>query len=206
MEVYVYDMLTKSITAEKHAEDLRETFDVLRKYKMKLNPNKCVFGVLSGRFLGFQVHQKGIEVNPEKIKALKEMASPRTLKEIQRLTGCLASLNRFIAKSMDKCALFFKAIKKKEKGSSGVKNVTTSSVLIRLEEGIQKPVYYTSKALLPVETRYSSTEKIALALITIARKLRPYFQAHMIEVYTDCPLKLILQKPELSSRLTSRTK
>ena len=73
-----------------------------------------------------------------------------------------------------------------------VTEVATSSVLIRLEEGVQRPVYYTSKALLPVETRYSPAEKIALALITAARKLRPYFQAHTIEVYTNCPLKLIL--------------
>ncbi|KAK0578013.1 hypothetical protein LWI29_003667 [Acer saccharum] len=94
MEVYVDDMLTKSTTVEKHSEDLKETFDILRKYKMKLNLSKCVFGVLSGRFLGFQVHQRGIEVNPEKIKALEGMASPKTLKDIQRLTGCLASLNR----------------------------------------------------------------------------------------------------------------
>ncbi|KAK1563327.1 hypothetical protein Q3G72_026076 [Acer saccharum] len=236
MEVYVDNMLTKSVTAEKHSEDLKETFDVLRRYKIKLNPSKCVFGVLSGRFLGFQVHQRGIEVNPEKIKALEEMALPKSLKDVQRLTGCLASLNRFIAKSTDKCAPLFKAIKKgkglewseecetafqklKEylgrapilsKPMDGeilylylsVTEVATSSILIRLEEGIQRPVYYTSKALLPAETRYSPAEKIAFALITAARKLRPYFQAHAIEVYTDYPLKLILQKPELLGRLT----
>ena len=63
-------------------------------------------------------------------------------------------------------------------------------------------MYYTSKTLLLADTRYSPAEKIALALITSARKLRPYFQAHTIEVYTDCPLKLILQKPEVSGRLT----
>ena len=63
-------------------------------------------------------------------------------------------------------------------------------------------MYYTSKALLPAETRYSPAEKVALALITVARKLRLYFQEHAIKVYTDCPLKLILQKPELSGRLT----
>ncbi|KAK0581993.1 hypothetical protein LWI29_020215 [Acer saccharum] len=84
MEVYVDDMLTKSTTVEKHTEDLKETFDVLKKYQMKLNPSKCVFGVPSGRFLGFQVHQRGIEVNPEKIKALEGMASPKTLKDVQR--------------------------------------------------------------------------------------------------------------------------
>ena len=62
-------------------------------------------------------------------------------------------------------------------------------------------MYYTSKALLPAETRYSLVEKMALALITAARKLRPYFQAHKIGVYTKCPLKLILQKPEVSGKL-----
>ncbi|KAK0582161.1 hypothetical protein LWI29_022202 [Acer saccharum] len=83
-----------------------------------------------------------------------------------------------------------------------VSEAATSSVQVRQEEGIQKPIYYTSKALLPAETRYSPAEKMALALITAARKLRPYFQAHKIGVYTNCPLKLILQKPEVSDRLT----
>ncbi|KAK0571069.1 hypothetical protein LWI29_010549 [Acer saccharum] len=83
-----------------------------------------------------------------------------------------------------------------------VSESVTSSILVRQEEGIQKPVYYTSKALLPAETRYSPTEKMALALMTAARKLRLYFQAHKIGVYTNCPLKLILQKPEVSGRLT----
>ncbi|KAK0599830.1 hypothetical protein LWI29_009014 [Acer saccharum] len=83
-----------------------------------------------------------------------------------------------------------------------VSEAATSSVLVRQEDGIQKPIYYTSKALLPAETRYSPAEKMALALITVARKLRPYFQAHKIGVYTNCPLKLILQKPEISGRLT----
>ncbi|KAK0601176.1 hypothetical protein LWI29_021919 [Acer saccharum] len=112
MEVYVDDMLTKSITADKHIDDLRETFDVLTRYGMKLNPAKCVFGVPSGRFLGYQVHQRGIEVSPNKIQALAKMISLKTLKDVQRLTGCLASLNRFIAKSTDRCLPFFKALKR----------------------------------------------------------------------------------------------
>ncbi|KAK0599178.1 hypothetical protein LWI29_003000 [Acer saccharum] len=236
MEVYVDDMLTKSITADRHTDDLRETFDVLVRYGMKLNPVKCVFGVPSGRFLGYQVHQRGIEVNPEKIQALAKMVSPRTLKDVQKLTGCLASLSKFIAKSTDRCLPFFKALKKGkgvewnedcEKAFQALKitldrhrcyqnrkqekyctctcpssEVATSSVLVRQEDGIQKPIYYTSKALLPAETRYSPAEKMALALIIVARKLRPYFQAHKIGVYTNCPLKLILQKPEVSGRLT----
>ncbi|KAK0593629.1 hypothetical protein LWI29_010571 [Acer saccharum] len=214
MEVYVDDMLTKSITADRHTDDLRETFDVLVRYGMKLNPAKCVFGVPSGRFLGYQVHQRGIEVNPEKIQALAKMVLLRTLKDVQKLTGCLASLSRFIAKSTDRCLPFFKALKKGkgiewnedcEKAFQALKDylgqapllskpetrvtlymylsvfeAATSSVLVRQEDGIQKPIYYTSKALLPAETRYSPAEKMALALITAARKLRPYFQAHKI--------------------------
>ncbi|KAK0580936.1 hypothetical protein LWI29_007867 [Acer saccharum] len=83
-----------------------------------------------------------------------------------------------------------------------VSEAAISFALVRQEDGIQKPIYYTSKALLPAETRYSPAEKMALALITAVRKLRPYFQAHKIGVYTNCPLKLILQKPEVSGRLT----
>ncbi|KAK0597463.1 hypothetical protein LWI29_025521 [Acer saccharum] len=82
MEVYVDDMLTKSITADKHVDDLRETFDVLTRYGMKLNPAKCVFGVPFGKFLGYQVHQRGIEANLDKIQALARMVSLKTLKDV----------------------------------------------------------------------------------------------------------------------------
>ncbi|KAL5580705.1 hypothetical protein UlMin_013147 [Ulmus minor] len=77
-----------------------------------------------------------------------------------------------------------------------------STVLIREEEGKQSPVYYVSKALLDAETQYSQLEKLALALIIAARKLRPYFQCHPITVLTSFPLKNILHKLELSGRLT----
>ena len=67
VEVYVDDMLVKSLDEKKHLDDLQETFDTLRRHQMKLNPNKCAFGVSSGKFLGFMVSQKGIEANPDKI-------------------------------------------------------------------------------------------------------------------------------------------
>ena len=82
MEVYVDDMLVKSLKAPDHVKDLEETFALLRKYKMKLNPNKCAFGVESGKFLGFIVNQHRIEANPEKIRALMEIKSPRRVKEV----------------------------------------------------------------------------------------------------------------------------
>ena len=79
---------------------------------MKLNPSKCAFGVSSGKFLGFIVSQRGIKANPEKVKAILEMSSPRTTKEVQSLTGRVAALNRFVFKARDKCLPFFKTLKK----------------------------------------------------------------------------------------------
>ena len=111
MEVYVDDMLVKSKEELAHLDDLRETFTTLKQYQMKLNPSKCVFGVASGMFLGFMVSQRGIEANPEKVQAIINMVSPRTIKEVQKLTGRIAALNRFVSRAMDKCLPFFKTLK-----------------------------------------------------------------------------------------------
>ena len=85
VQVYVNDMLVKSLCEEDHLDDLRETFNTLRSYNMKPNPNKCTFSVAAGKFLGFMVSQRGIEVNPEKIRAIVELEPPRTVKEVQSL-------------------------------------------------------------------------------------------------------------------------
>ncbi|KAL0411679.1 UNVERIFIED_CONTAM: Polyprotein P3 [Sesamum latifolium] len=111
-EVYVDDILVKSKEAHQHVEDLEETFAVLRKYRLKLNPEKCAFGVSGGRFLGFIVTQRDIEANSIKIKAILDMGSPTNINEVQRLTGRIAALSRFISKSADKSLPFFKILKK----------------------------------------------------------------------------------------------
>jgi len=80
IEVYVDDMIVKSIT-EEHVEYLLKMFQRLRKYKLRLNPNKCTFGVRSGKLLGFIVSQNGIEVDPDKVKAIREMSAPKTEKK-----------------------------------------------------------------------------------------------------------------------------
>jgi hypothetical protein len=80
VKVYVDDILVKSKEEDSHLDDLRETFETLRKYQMKLNPSKCAFGVYSGKFLGFMVSQRGIEANPDKIKAILEMQPPKKSK------------------------------------------------------------------------------------------------------------------------------
>ncbi|GKV17243.1 hypothetical protein SLEP1_g27774 [Rubroshorea leprosula] len=111
LEVYVDDIVVKSSRAEDHLTDLAETFNNLRRCSMKLNPAKCTFDVESGNFLGFMVSRRGIEVNPEKIKAIEEMKPPRSTKDVQRLAGRVAALHRFISKSADKCLPFFKVLR-----------------------------------------------------------------------------------------------
>ena len=111
MEVYVDDMLVKSKSSMNHIADLEETFDALRKYKMKLNLTKCAFGVTSGKFLGFMVSECEIEAKPKKIHAIQEMAAPKSIKEIQCLTGRVAVLNRFVVRSAEWCLPFFQTLK-----------------------------------------------------------------------------------------------
>ena len=79
---------------------------------MKLNPSKCVFGVTAGKFLGFIVSQRGIEVNLEKVRAILELKPPRTVKVVQSLNGKVAALNRFVSKATDRCLPFFRILKK----------------------------------------------------------------------------------------------
>ncbi|KAM1262615.1 hypothetical protein ACFX2G_028336 [Malus domestica] len=115
MEVYVDDMLVKSKHADQHITNLSKTFTILKRYRMRLNPNKCAFGVSFGKFLGFMISQQGIEANPEKIKAILDMKEPVTSKDIQSLTGKVAALTRFIYKATNRCAIFFKALKGSKK-------------------------------------------------------------------------------------------
>ena len=112
VQVYMNDMLVKSQREEDYLEDLRETFDTLHSYNMKLNPGKCTFGVTAGKFLGFMVSQRGIEANPDKIRAIMEMKPPRNVKEVQSLNGKVAALNRFVSMAIDKCLPFFRTLKK----------------------------------------------------------------------------------------------
>ena len=86
MEVYIDDMMVKSTIAELHIAHLSEAFQILRNYNMKLNQAKCAFGVSARKFLGFIVNHRGIEANPDKIKAVLDMPSPSGIKEVQRLT------------------------------------------------------------------------------------------------------------------------
>ena len=112
MEAYIDDMVIKSRQIEEHLADLGETFSVLREHKLRLYVAKCSFGVSSGKFLGYMITHHGIEVNPEQIRAINSLHPPWNPKEVQKLTGIAAALNRFISRSMDKCRPFFQLFHK----------------------------------------------------------------------------------------------
>ena len=232
MDVYIYNMLVKSIK-ELHIAHLAEAFQVLKRYNMKLNPAKCAFGVSAGKFLGFIVNSRGIEANPDKKKVMLDMQLPSNTKEIQRLTGRITVLNRFVAKANDKCQPFLQVLKKAFQWDAlceeaftalktylssppilvspverelhtlylAVSDFSTSVALVKEQDRVQHLVYYCSQALRGEEERYPKMENLILALVTTARKLRPYFQAHTIEVPIEHPMKQILHKPKTSRRL-----
>ena len=112
IEIYIDDMVVKNKMVSEHLRDLRAIFEVLRNYKLRLNASKCSFGVGSGKFLGYVVTYRGIEVNPDQIKAINNLRSLQNPKEVQKLTGMAAALNRFISRSADRCRPFFLLINK----------------------------------------------------------------------------------------------
>ena len=112
VQVFVDDMLVKSLRENNHLDDLQKTFDTLRSYNMKLNPSKCMFGVTVGKFLGFMASQRGIEVNPEKVRAIMELGPPRTVNVVQSLNGKVMGLKKVVSNAMDKCLPFFRTLRK----------------------------------------------------------------------------------------------
>ncbi|GJX53975.1 reverse transcriptase domain-containing protein [Tanacetum coccineum] len=225
LEVYVDDLVIKSHTEDELVRDIVETFRALRKINMKLNPKKCTFGATEGMFLGYLIEPDGIKPCPEKTKAVIQLPSPRTLKEVQSLNGKLAGLNRFLSKSADKSLPLFKTLKKcTKKGdfrwTTAAEEAFTqlkqhiaalptlvaprpgeelimylsathgaiSAVLLTDRDSVQTPVYFVSKALKETEINYSAMEKLILALVFAAKRLRRYSDFLIEKPETDAVL------------------
>ncbi|XP_057739694.1 uncharacterized protein LOC130956702 [Arachis stenosperma] len=137
IEVYVDDMVAKTKLGDPHIQDLAEIFEQIRRYKMRLNPEKCAFGVQGGKFLGFILTSRGIEANPEKCQAILDMKSPSTIKEVQRLTGRLAALSRFLPCLAPKSLNFFQCLKKSAKHFEW--NQNCEMAFTNLKEILSKP-------------------------------------------------------------------
>jgi ribonuclease HI len=294
-EAYVDDIVIKTHEGRTFIEDLEETFVNLRKVNIKLNPAKCAFGIPSGKLLGFLVSHRGIEANPDKVKAIEEMRPLRNLKEMQHLAGCMAALGRFIARSGEKALPFLKLMKrtgkfewtsKADKAFAELKRYlmipsimvapmfheplllyiaatprTASAILVAERDAqviakekidppcpgappegeavisaapreeppaapspteplsqsdapelheekapedttkVQKPIYFVSTVLHDAREHYTMQQKLLYTLLIASRKLRHYFQGHLIKVVTDRPLETILRNPNVTERV-----
>jgi hypothetical protein len=141
VEAYVDDVVVKTRNSDTLIDNLEETFASLREYCWKLNPNKCVFGVPSGKLLGFIISHRGIEANPEKISAITKMKAPTCINDVQKLTGCMAALNRFISKLGEWGLLFFKVLQHQEKF---VWTLEADQALAQLKDFLYKPLVLTT--------------------------------------------------------------
>jgi hypothetical protein len=229
VEAYVDDMVVKTRNSSTLITDLEETFASLREYRWKLNPNKCVFGVPSGKLLGFIISHRGIKASPEKISTMTSMKAPTCIKEVQKLTGCMAALNRFISKLGERGLPFFKLLKHQEKfvwtpevdqALAQLKDfLSKPPVLTAPRKGeqlllylaatthvhaypVQCPVYFVSEDLSKSKARYQPVQKLLYAVLITTRKLRHYFQKYSISVVTDYPLGEILQNQNATGRIS----
>lgn len=141
VEAYVGDVVVKTKSQDQFISDLEETFNSLRKFHWKLNPKKCVFGVPSGKLLGFIVSHRGIEANPEMINAIMAMDALATVKDVQKLTGCMAALNRFFSRFGEWGLPFFKLLKQQDKFEW---TTEAAEALENLEHHLQSPPILTA--------------------------------------------------------------
>jgi hypothetical protein len=134
-------MVIKTRNSNTLIANLEETFASLRDYQWKLNPKKCVFGVPSGKLLGFIISHRGIKANPEKISTITNMKAPTCIKDVQKLTGCMAALIRFISKLRERGLPFFKLLKHQEKF---VWTKEADQTLTQLKDFLLKPPVLTA--------------------------------------------------------------
>ena len=114
VEVYVDDMVAKTLTLGDHCRDLEDIFAQLRRRNMRLNPKKCAFRVKASKFLGFMITKRGIEANLDKCRAIIDKRSPSLIKEVQSLARKITALSHFMSKVANKVAQFFECIKKSD--------------------------------------------------------------------------------------------
>ncbi|GJU96315.1 reverse transcriptase domain-containing protein [Tanacetum coccineum] len=206
LEAYVDDMVIKSKDEKDLLTDIAKNFKNLKAINIKLNPKKCSFGVEEGKFLGYMVTSEGIRANPKKTKAISDLTSLKTLKEMQSLSGKQASLNRFLAKrgfSTDERDRINPSHhnkttlpKETQYAYLAVAKEAVSAVLLTDRNERQCPVQYMSRMLNDAEKNYSPLEKLALSLVNLKRRLRRYFEAHPVKVITDQPIKIYISRAE----------
>ncbi|XP_010451519.1 PREDICTED: uncharacterized protein LOC104733653 [Camelina sativa] len=230
-----YQRLVNRISGRRSCRTPEAMFQDTQQVQHETESSEMHIWGYTGEFLGYLVTKCGIEANPKQISAIINLPSPKNTREVQRLSGRIAALNRFISRSTDKCLPFYQllcrnkrvewdkkcelaftqlkdylssppVLAKPEQGETlylyiAISCSAVSGVLVREDRGEQHPIFYVSKTLDGAELRYPTLEKLAYTVVISARKLRPYFQSHTVEVLTNQPLRTIFHSPSQSGRL-----
>ncbi|GJU44940.1 reverse transcriptase domain-containing protein [Tanacetum coccineum] len=212
LEVYVDDLIIKRRTKQEVIRDIEETFKTLREINIKLNPKKCAFGMREGTFLGYKVNADRLRVCPNKVEALLNLPSPKCLKDVQKLNGKLASLNRFLSKSTEKSLPFFKTLKKCTKKSDFQRTAKAEMALNQMKKLIAElPMLTAPKDKEELITYLAAAKEATGAVLMTERdgKQMPiYFVSRALQGpeinYTPMEkliLALILSNPKVLGRL-----
>jgi len=163
VQAYVEDMVVTSPEKRRHVTDLEELFTTIARYKLKLNPEKCIFGVEAGKFLGFLLSERGIEANLDKCATILAMRSPATVKEVQQLTGRMAALSRFVSASGEKGHPYFQCLKRNNKF---VWTKECEEAFVKLKEYLASPpVLCKPQVATPLRLYFAITERAISAVL-----------------------------------------
>ncbi|RDX86920.1 Retrovirus-related Pol polyprotein from transposon 17.6, partial [Mucuna pruriens] len=220
IEVYVDNMIAKSETLEQHIEDLCKLFVRLRKYKLRLNPAKCTFAVKIDKLLSFVVNEMSIEVDPDKVRAIREMPVPKTESKVREFLGRVNFIARFISQLTATCNPIFKLLWKKQKMEWDMecqeafdkikRYLENPSILVPATPGRPLILYLTVleesmgciKKFTNCEKTYSALERTCCTLVWATKKLRPYMLSHTTWLVAKNDLiKYIFEKPTLTGRI-----
>jgi ribonuclease HI len=226
VEIYIDDVVVKSALVEGHLDDLRQVLERTRKFRLRMNPKKCAFGVSSGQFLGFLVHERGIEIGLKSQEAVRTMVPPTTKKELQQLIGKINFVRRFISNLSGQIDEFrwgaeqqraFEEIKEYLSRPPvlvppqqdrpfyiylSVGDTSIASVVVQLYDGKERVVFYLSRRMLDAETRYPDMEKLCLCLFFTCTKLRHILlSSEVIIICKSDVIKHMLSAPVLKGRL-----
>jgi len=163
VQAYVDDMVVTSPEKSKHVSDLEELFTTIAKFRLKLNPEKCIFGVDAGKFLGFLLTERGIEANPDKCASILAMRSPATVKEVQQLTGRMAALSHFVSASGEKGHPYFQCLRRNKKF---VWSKECEEAFVKLKEYLASPPVLCKPLVgTPLRLYFAVTERAVSAML-----------------------------------------
>ncbi|PKI56471.1 hypothetical protein CRG98_023109 [Punica granatum] len=190
VEVYVDNMIAKSKEGEDHLVNLKCLFDCLKEYNLRLNPAKCTFGARSGKLLGFVVNERGIEVDPDKVKAIKELPPPLTVREnaFDTIKAYLIQLPVLVPPMPNHPLILYLTVRRQSLGCMlGQEDRSTRT---------ERAIYYLSKKFTEGESNYPEIEKMCCALVWVMQRFRQYTLYHTIRLLSKAdPLRYLLDNP-----------